>query len=280
MLEQLLRVLEPQAVGEDSFVGENMHPKGFRIYGGQVLAQAVSAAQQTVAEERPIHSQHAYFLRPGDCSKPVTYEVERARDGGSFSSRRVVALQEGKPILVSSMSFQLADDSFDFQPEFPEGITPPEDLPSERERALEHNVLNEDFMITDGEDLDVRMGTPINWREPEQMPGRLYNWMRTTAPVGDDPTLHRSLLTYFSDTMLLDAGLIQHGRSYWDRSLQVASLDHAIWYHGDFRADNWLLHTADLERNSGGRTLVRGRFFTHEGRHVATVMQQGLMRKN
>ncbi|QFU75262.1 acyl-CoA thioesterase II [Halioglobus maricola] len=279
MLQQLLHVLEPESLGDDRYLGQNMHPKGFRIYGGQVLAQAVSAAQQTVADDRAIHSQHAYFLRQGNCSKPVHYEVERARDGGSFSSRRVVALQDEKPILVSSMSFQLPDDSFDYQPEMPADLIPPEELPSERQRALENDALNEDFMITDGEDLDVRMGVPINWREPQQIPGRLYNWMKTTGPVSDDPAVHRTLLTYFSDTMLLDAGLIQHGRSYRDRGLQVASLDHAIWYHADCRADEWLLHTADLERNSGGRTLVRGRFYTREGHHVATVMQQGLMRQ-
>ena len=279
MLQQLLDVLELESLGEDRYRGQNMHPKGFRLYGGQVLSQALNAAQLTVAEDRPVHSQHAYFLRPGDCAKPVVYEVERARDGGSFSSRRVVALQDDKPILVSSMSFQLPDDSFDFQESLPPDIAPPEALPNERERSIEGGHLDEDFMITTGEDLDVRMARPIDWEHPQQASGQLYNWMKTTGPLGDDPRLHRALLTYFSDTMLLDAGLIQHGRSYWDRELQVASLDHALWFHQDCRADEWLLHSADLERNSGGRTLVRGRFYTRDGRHVATVMQQGLMRK-
>ncbi len=278
MLQQLLDVLTLEPVAEDRFLGQNMHPRGFRIYGGQVLAQALSAAQQTVSPDRTVHSQHAYFLREGKCAMPVTYAVERARDGGSFSSRRVVALQDERPILVSSMSFQTADDSFDFQEPLPAGIATPEQLPTERQRAIDLGQLDEDFMITTGEDLDVRMVRPIDWRNPTQMDGELFNWMKTTAPVGDDPALHRALLTYFSDTMLLDAGLIQHGRSYWDRDLQCASLDHAIWFHADCRADEWLLHTANLERNSGGRTLVRGRFYTRDGRHVASVMQQGLMR--
>lgn len=279
MLQQLLDVLALEPLGEDRFLGRNMHPKGFRIYGGQVLAQALSAAQQTVGADRAVHSQHAYFLREGKCAQPVTYVVERARDGGSFSSRRVVALQDDRPILVSSLSFQTADDSFDFQEPLPADISPPESLPTERQRAIELGQLDEDFMITTGEDLDVRMVRPIDWRKPRQMDGELFNWMRTNASLADDPGLHRVMLAYFSDTMLLDAGLIQHGRSYWDSDLQCASLDHAIWFHGDFRADEWLLHSANLERNSGGRTLVRGRFYTRGGRHVATVMQQGLMRR-
>ena len=277
MLEQLLDIMALETLAEDRFRGRNMHPRGFRIYGGQVLAQAVCAAQKTVDEDRVVHSQHAYFLRPGDCAEPVVYEVERARDGGSFTSRRVVALQKGRPILVSSMSFQRPEDGYEYQPDLP-AVTPPEELPTERQRAIEDGTLDEDFMITTGEDLDVRMVHPIDWRNPQQADGELCNWMKTTGPVADDPALHLSLLTYMSDTMVLDAGLIQHGRSWMEGGLQIASLDHAIWFHAPCRADEWLLHTADLERNSGGRTLVRGRFFTGEGVHVATVMQQGLMR--
>jgi acyl-CoA thioesterase-2 len=278
MLQQLLDILSLEDSGNDRFLGRNMHPKGFRVYGGQVLAQALAAAQYTVVPARSVHSQHAYFLREGKTDRPIHYAVERARDGGSFSSRRVVASQDDRPILVCSLSFQLPDDSFDFQDPLPD-VCGPEELPSERERALASGHLDEDFMITTGEDLDVRMVVPIDWRDPQPRPGKLYSWMKTTDRLASDPALHRSLLTYFSDTMLLDAGLIQHGRSYWDPALQMASLDHAIWFHADFRADEWLLHSADLERNSGGRTLVHGRFYTREGLHVATVMQQGLMRK-
>lgn len=280
MLQQLLKILALEPAGEDRFTGLNMHPGGggFRVYGGQVLAQAVSAAQQTVDTDRAIHSQHAYFLREGKCDQPIDYEVERARDGGSFSSRRVVASQAGRPVLVCSMSFQLPSVGFDHQAEIPD-VQPPESLQSERERALERGRLSEEFMVITGEDLDVRLVDPVNWREPVRRKGLLYAWMKTTGRLDDDPVMHRNLLTYFSDTMLLDAGLIEHGRSYWDKELQVASLDHAIWFHEDCRADEWLLHEAEVERNSGGRTLVRGRFYTRQGRHVATIMQQGLMRK-
>lgn len=277
MLQQLLKVLALEPAGEDSFTGINMHPKGFRVYGGQVLAQAISAAHQTVDPERVIHSQHAYFLRQGKPDRPIEYTVERARDGGSFSSRRVVASQDGKAVLVSSMSFQLPCEGFDYQPEAP-AVTPPEALPTERQRAMEAGDFNEDFMITTGEDIDVRMVEPVDWSNPEQRKGELHSWTKTTGPLPDTPTLHREMLAYISDNMLLDAGLIQHGRSYNDPDLQVASLDHAIWFHDDFRADQWLLQHAELERNSGGRTLIRGRFFTREGRHVATTIQQGLMR--
>ena len=278
MLQQLLDILSLEDTGDDGYLGQIMHPRGFRVYGGQVLAQALSAAQYTVDPERAVHSQHAYFLREGKTDRPIHYQVERARDGGSFSSRRVVASQDDRPILVCSLSFQLADDSFDFQQQLPE-VRGPEGLPSERERALAGGQLDQDFMITTGEDLDVRMVEPVDWQNPQQRPGKLSSWTKTTGPLGDDPALHRSVLTYLSDTMLLDAGIIQHGRSYWDKDLQMASLDHAIWFHADFRADQWLLHTAELERNSGGRTLVMGRFYTREGLHVATMMQQGLMRK-
>ncbi len=277
MLEQLLKVLELESLGEDRFRGINMHPKGFRVYGGQVLAQAVNAAHQTVDPARVIHSQHAYFLSQGKSDQAIEYEVERARDGGSFSSRRVVASQGGKVVLVSSMSFQLPCSGMEHQGEIP-GVIPPEALPTERERAIADGDLNEDFMIVTGEDIEVRMVEPINWRNPGQRDGVLHSWARTTGPLPDEPTLHREILAYISDNMLLDAGLIQHGRAYLDQNLQVASLDHAIWFHEDFRADQWLLQHVEVERNSGGRTLVRGRFFTQEGLHVATTMQQGLMR--
>jgi acyl-CoA thioesterase II len=277
MLQQLLKVLALEPLGDDRFTGINMHPKGFRVYGGQVLAQAISAAHQTVDAGRMLHSQHAYFLRQGKSDQPIEYQVERARDGGSFSSRRVVASQGGKAVLVSSMSFQLPSEGFDHQSQLPD-VQLPEQLPTERERAIAAGDLNEDFMITTGEDIEVRMVEPIDWRNPQQREGVLHSWMKTTGPLPDTPTLQREMLAYMSDNMLLDAGLIQHGKSYQDRDLQVASLDHAIWFHQDFRADQWLLQQAILERNSGGRTLIRGRFFTRGGLHVATTMQQGLMR--
>jgi acyl-CoA thioesterase-2 len=277
MLEQLLEVIRLRPVGGDVFIGGNMHPGAFRVYGGQVLAQAVSAALGTVEEERLIHSQHAYFLRPGDAATDIEYRVERARDGGSFSSRRVVALQHGKPILVSSMSFQVPSRGDEFQPTMPQ-VSPPEDLLSDRQRALDSTSLDEAFMVTTGEDLDVRLCQVPEWEARQPMDPPLQAWVKTNGSIGDDRALHQAMLAYFSDMYLLDACLMVQGRPYHDPDLQVASLDHALWFHDDFRADDWLLLTMDAERVGGGRGLASGRFFARDGRLVATAMQEGLMR--
>jgi len=247
------------------------------VYGGQVLGQAVSAAIATVEEDRVIHSQHAYFLRPGDVKIPIVYEVERARDGGSFSSRRVVALQEGKPILVSSMSFQGASKGDEYQIQLPDA-PPPESLRSDREVALESGDHDVFFQITTGEDLDVRQVDPIDYKNPVPRKPEMQVWMKTTAKMPDTPGLHQAMLAYMSDTYLIDVCLLPQGRFYKDGSMQIASLDHAIWFHEPCRADEWLLHVLEADQVGGGRGLGRGHFYTREGRLVATVMQQGLMR--
>jgi acyl-CoA thioesterase-2 len=247
------------------------------VYGGQVLAQCISAAVATVEAGRILHSQHAYFLRPGDPAKPIELEVERARDGLSFSSRRVVALQGGKPILVSSMSFQVPSRGDDYQSAMPQ-VPPPEALPSERQLSLEAGNLDESFMITTGEDLDIRVVEPVDWDHPVVREPVLQAWMKTSGPVPDEIGLHQALLAYLSDALLIDVCLIAHGRHFAEPGFQVASLDHALWFHEAFRADDWLLHTVEAERIGGGRGLARGHFFTREGRLVATTMQQGVMR--
>jgi acyl-CoA thioesterase II len=277
MLNQLLKVLSLSSDGPDRFVGENMHPEAVRVYGGQVLAQAISAAAATVAPDRELHSQHAYFLRPGSPSQPIVFEVEKARDGLSFSSRRVVALQKGRPILVSSLSFQQASTGDDYQPDMPP-VPPPEALASERQLGLESGRLDESFMITTGPDLDIRVVEPVDWDNPVPREPVLQAWMKTTGPVPNEPSLHQALLAYFSDAFLIDVCLITHGRSFEDKMMQVASLDHALWFHEDFRADEWLLHTVEAERLGGGRGLARGRFYTQGGRLVASTVQQGVMR--
>lgn len=277
MLAQLLQLLSPTPTGQDRFIAGNMHPAAFRVYGGQVLAQCVSAAVATVDAGRMLHSQHAYFLRPGDPAKDIVLEVERARDGLSFSSRRVVALQGGKPILVSSLSFQSPSRGDDYQSAMPQ-VPPPEALPSERQLSLEAGNLDESFMITTGEDLDIRVVEPVDWNNPVPREPVLQAWMKTAGPVPDGQGLHQALLAYLSDSFLIDVCLIAHGRHFAEPGFQVASLDHALWFHEDFRADDWLLHTVAAERISGGRGLARGDFYTRDGRLVATTMQQGLMR--
>lgn len=277
MLDQLLSVIQPQASAQDCFVGGNMHPQGFRVYGGQVLAQAASAALATVEDDRILHSQHAYFLRPGDVSCDIEYQVERARDGGSFSSRRVVAMQRGKPILVSSLSFQVASRGDDYQTQIPK-VPPPEELSNDRQRALASDTLNQDFMITTGEDLDVRLCEPVDWTDGKGRPPVLHVWVKTNGGVPDGRGLQQALLAYFSDIYLIDVCLMAHGRSYLDPNIQVASLDHALWFHQPFRADEWLLLSMEAECVAGGRGLARGRFYTREGLLVATTMQEGVMR--
>ena len=277
MLSRLLEVVSPAPAGKDRFVGKNMHPEAFRVYGGQVLAQAVSAAVATVAEDRVIHSQHAYFLRPGDVTAEIVFEVERARDGRSFSSRRVVALQADKPILVATMSFQQPSAGDDYQSAMP-AAPPPESLPNERQLSLEAGRLDESFMITTGEDLDIRVVEPIDWNRPVAREPVLQAWMKTSGPVPDIRGLHHALLAYLSDAFLVDVCLIKHGRRFDDPRWQIASLDHGLWFHEDFRVDQWLLHVVEAERISGGRGLARGSFYTPDGRLVATTMQQSVMR--
>lgn len=281
MFDQLLDVLTPQFVAEDSFIASNMHPKSQRVYGGQVLAQCISAAVATVSSERVLHSQHAYFLRPGNPAKPIQLEVERARDGGSFSSRRVVALQDGKPMLVSSMSFQKASRGDSYQPSAP-SVPQPEELPSERELGIQAGSLHEDFMITTGTDLEFRMVEPIDWDSPTARDPELQIWVKTTGTVPggmvEGRGMHQALLAYISDAFLIDVCLIAHGHYFMDPHLQVASLDHALWFHQDFRADEWLLHTVEAKQIGGGRGLAHGSFFTRDGTLVASTMQQGLIR--
>ncbi|MCR9186557.1 MAG: thioesterase family protein [Halieaceae bacterium] len=277
MLDQLLQVLTPRFVSEDVFIADNMHPRAPRVFGGQVLAQALRAAAATVPVERAVHSQHAYFLRPGDPAESIRLEVDRALDGGSLSSRRVVALQRGKPILVSSVSFQTTGASADYQRTAPE-VPPPESLISERQKALETGDFDDAFPLVTGEDLDVRMITVVDWHNPRPLPPVLSAWVKTNGCLNEPDAVHASLLAYFSDTLLIDVCLAATGRSYLRDDIQLASLDHALWFHGPIRADEWLLHTVEAERVAAGRGLAHGRFYNREGVLVASASQQGLMR--
>ena len=277
-LNKLIDVISPQHARELSFTGGHMHPEAYRVYGGQVLAQCIGAAATTVSAGREVHSQHAYFLRPGDPSVPITLEVEAVRDGLTFSSRRVVASQRGKTILVSTLSFQDPSEGDEYQPAMPQ-VPPPEDLVSERELGLQAANINEEFMITTGPDLDVRVIDPIDWDNPVPREPKLQVWMKTAGPVPAAPGRHQALLAYLSDAFLIDVCLIAHGRHYEESHLQVASLDHAPWFHTDFRADEWLLHVVEASAVGGGRGLAHGSFYTREGKLVANTVQQGLMRK-
>mgnify|MGYP006275608609 FL=1 len=277
---ELVELLDLSPLGDDHFQGDS-EDLGFpHVFGGQVLGQALMAASRTV-ENRLCHSLHAYFLRPGNHSMPIDYEVQRVRDGGTFSVRRVIARQEGKEILTGSMSFQVAEQGFEHQLDMPE-TTPPEELKSEQEWGellAEQAPRQLREMMTRERPIEIRPVNLVNPFKPEKHPPHHQNWFRAQGPLPDDPVLHRCLLTYASDFTFLGTSMAPHGRSFLSPGRQVASLDHAIWFHEDFRMDEWLLYDKDSPSASGGRGFNRGNFFTRDGRLVASTTQEALIRE-
>ncbi|APR84271.1 Acyl-CoA thioesterase II [Minicystis rosea] len=281
ILTELVHLLALERIEEDIFRGQSQDLGWGTIFGGQVLGQALSAAAQTVPQDRLAHSLHAYFLRPGDASRPVVYEVDRIRDGSSFTTRRVVAVQRGQAIFHLDASFQREEAGFEHADPMP-AAPDPESLPTEQERLapwaaelpidLRKRALGERPFESRlvGEDDDPLSPTP---RPPRRM-----LWFRTVAPLPDDPSLHRHLLAYASDHMFITTSLLPHGASWRTRGMQVASIDHAIWFHQPVRADEWMLHVIDSPAAHGARGLVRGQIFTRDGRLVASTMQEGLIR--
>ncbi len=279
-LEELLNLLKLEARGDDVFLGDSQDLGWGRVYGGQVLGQALSAARRTVDSARPAHSLHGYFLRPGDPDQPVEYRVERTRDGRSFTTRRIRAEQLGRPIFFMAASFQTPESGLDHQDEMPE-VPGPEGLLSHAELIHQHaDLLPEavsswammDFPI---EMRPVKGSDPMN---PRPSPAQQQVWLRAESALPDDSALHRYLLAYASDFVLLDTALLPHGRNYWQGNLRMASIDHAMWFHDDFRLDDWLLYAMDGPRAAGARGLVRGQFFNQSGVRVASVAQEGLVR--
>lgn len=250
------------------------------VFGGQVLGQALSAAQQTVDGERAAHSLHAYFLRPGDTSKPIVYQVDRSRDGRSFSSRRVVAIQHGKPILNGSVSFQVAEPGVEHQASMPvvpkpEDLPAPAQLPTEKLHKLPVKLQRWLSMNGPFEFRPVHARDELN---PTAQPPQQYVWFRLVEGVNDDPALHRAMLAYASDFHLIGTASLPHGFSFLQNNVQVASLDHALWYHRDVRVDQWLLYSCDSPSAQGARGLSRGMIYTEDGKLVASTAQEGLIR--
>ena len=269
--KRLVELLDLSPIGDDHFQGDS-EDLGFpNVFGGQVLGQALMAASRTV-EGRLCHSLHAYFLRPGNQSMPIDYEVQRVRDGGSFSVRRVIARQDGKEILTGSMSFQVAEEGFEHQLTMPDAPDP-ETLRSEQEwgELLAPQVPEKMRPI-------LTRDRPIEIR-PEKRPPQKQSWFRAQGHLPDDPVLHRCLLTYASDFQFLGTSLNPHGLTFMSKGLQVASLDHAIWFHRDFRMDEWLLYDKDSPSASAGRGFNRGNFFNQEGVLVASTTQEALIRQ-
>ncbi len=276
---ELVALLDLEAIEVNIFRGTSPDAKRQRIFGGQVAGQAMVAAARTVDSDRPVHSLHAYFLRPGDPRVPVLYEVDRIRDGRSFTTRRVVAIQHGRAIFHMSASFQVVEAGFEHADPMPE-TADPESLPSRAERFADAGMADpRPESPSPMSALDIRYATSDPLRRSGPLPPVQQVWFRTTGPLGDDPLLHTCLLTYASDMTLLDTTLMPHGSGSADDSVMMASLDHAMWFHGPFRADEWLLYDQRTPAASGARGLASGRVFTRDGRLVASVVQEGLIRR-
>jgi len=278
VLEELLTLLRLEDLGKGAYRGQSQDLGWGRVYGGQVLGQAVIAAGATV-ESRRLHSFHSYFVRPGDTKLPIDYQVELVRDGGSFSVRRVVASQSNQVIFNMSASFQIAEEGFEHQSPMPE-VSGPEGLQSELDwaRANVHRIPEamRPRAVCD-RPIEIRVVNRDNGQVGQE-PKR-YSWIRSSGPMPDDPVVHQCLLAYASDWGLLSTSLRPHGVSIWTRSVQTASLDHAMWFHRDFRMDDWLLYVTDSPSAQNARGFNRGEVYTRDGRLVASAVQEGLIRK-
>jgi acyl-CoA thioesterase-2 len=277
---ELAGLLQLERLEDNLFRGQSRDIGTKFVFGGQVLGQALAAAQQTVDPNRQAHSLHAYFLRAGDIDAPIVYSVERARDGGSFSSRRVVAIQHGQPILNGSISFQVPEHGVEHQtamPEvpMPEDIAPMQPLSPERLAKLPEKVQR---WLGAEAPIEFRHVWPQDKLNPVKRPPIQHIWFRLSAPVGDDVALHRALLAYASDFNLIGTATLPHGIAYYSRNVQMASLDHALWFHRPFRIDEWLLYSCDSPTAQDGRGLARGQIFSRDGRLVASTAQEGLIR--
>jgi acyl-CoA thioesterase-2 len=280
LLDDLVALLSLEQIEENMFRGVSQD-LGFRqLYGGQVLGQCVSAASQTVEAERHVHSLHGYFLRPGDATLPVVYLVDRVRDGGSFSTRRVTAIQKGAPIFTCSASFQADEEGFHHQLQMPD-VPGPENFRSETELAAEASAFIPARMLeraTSPKPIEIRPVTTGNPYEPVVREPVKYVWFRADGNLPDERQLHRYLLGYASDFNLLTTSMQPHGVSVFQKFMQVASLDHSLWFHADLRMDDWLLYAMDSPWSGNGRGFARGSIFNRAGQLVASVAQEGLTR--
>ena len=281
-LDQLLSILDLEKLEENLFRGTSPSAGWQRVYGGQVLGQSLVAAVRTVPADRLAHSAHAYFLIGGDPKVPIVYDVERMRDGGSFSTRRVKAIQHGRPIFALTASFQKSEPGLDHGTAMPADVPMPEDLPSEKEllaKLLPHLPENMRSYWERERPIEIRLVDPSRYFDRKPRAPLQMVWMRASGRLPDVPTFHQCVLAYASDFTLLDTALIAHGRMAFDPDIQMASLDHAMWSHRPFRADEWLLYVQDSPSTFGARGLTRGSVFTRDGTLVATVAQEGLVRQ-
>jgi acyl-CoA thioesterase II len=284
VLAELLELLDLESLEVNIYRGLNRDIGSGRVFGGQVLAQALVAARRTVddpnAAAREAHSLHGYFILPGDLKAPIVYFVDRLRDGSGFSTRRVTAIQHGRTIFNLSASFHVAEPGLEHQSDMPK-VTPPEDL--QPEIALIREVADRipeqlRDVLTQERPIDFRSVAPLDFFRPEPRAPIRHVWLRAVDRLPDDPLLHQSVLAYASDYGLLGTALQPHGLGFRSPGMQVATLDHAMWFHRPFRVDEWLLYTMDSPAAAGARGFTRGSFYTRDGTLVASVTQEGLMR--
>ncbi|MBF0451545.1 MAG: acyl-CoA thioesterase II [Candidatus Magnetomorum sp.] len=279
-LEELLQLLSLEKIEENIFRGKSQDLGFGNIFGGQVLGQSLSAASQTVSEDRKVHSLHGYFLRPGDPKQAIVYDVDRLRDGKSFTTRRVVAIQKGRPIFAMSCSFQTDEPGFEHQDQMPE-VEGPEGILSDFERFRKVKdripISIRDKLICE-KPIEIRQVNPVNPFKPQKMESVKYSWFKAVGDMPDDQAVHQYMLAYASDFGLVSTSLYPHGHTFWESDMQVASLDHAMWFHHEFRMDDWLLYVMKSPGASKARGLNHGNIFTRDGRLVASTTQEGLIR--
>jgi acyl-CoA thioesterase II len=282
-IEGLIKILDLEVLEQNLFRGNSPQSNWQRVFGGQVIGQALVATCRTVEDVamRPPHSLHAYFLIGGDPKVPIIYEVDRIRDGKSFTTRRVVAIQHGHAIFSMSVSFHVAEEGLSHQIKMPD-VPNPDALPTEaemKERVWPRMPEPVRRYYERERPIELRPVEYSRYLGEKSENGRFNVWIRATGQLPDEPAIHQCVLAYASDMMLLDAALIQHGRSVFDKDIMAASLDHALWFHRPFRADDWLLYAQDSPNLADSRGFSRGLIFARDGTLVASVAQEGLLRQ-
>ena len=281
VLDELSTLLKLKTIEKGIYRGQSQD-LGFRaLFGGQVMGQALSAAQETVSSDRYVHSLHSYFLRAGDASKPVVYEVENIRNGTSFSTRRIKAIQNGKAIFYMTVSFQCPEEGLNHQSVMPKAPNP-DDVPSFNDFISKHQGvlpkgIREKYLAE--KPIEIRPVQQYNWLKPEKTDSNCQIWFKTNGSLPNDLRIHSCMLTYASDFHFLPTALLPHGASHLLPNFQIATVDHAMWFHRPFRFDDWLLYCMDSPSASNGRGLVRGQIFNRQGELVASTMQEGVIRQ-
>lgn len=280
---EVLKILDVEALELDLYRGVSPKERSQRVFGGQVIGQAMVAAARTVEEgaDRPAHSLHCYFLRPGDPKVPIIYKVDRIRDGRSFTTRRVVAIQHGKEIFTMAASYHIREDGLEHQIDMPD-VPGPDDLKNEtelRKTMVEKLPAEHREHFTREQPLEMRPVNPKDMMNPKKGPPYFNVWFRATAPVPKEEILQQCVLAYASDMTLLDTSTIPHGISWFSGRVQSASLDHAMWFHHPVNVNEWMLYAQDSPSATGARGFNRGSIYTQDGKLVASVVQEGLIRQ-